>query len=80
LDEAIAIAKEFSIPLRVVQTAEFSNPEYLSNPNNRCYFCKHELFTELVPIAQQESLSVIAYGRTRAMSAISGRGEGGGGI
>ena len=47
--EALEIAKRFSIPLEVVQTREFSNADYLSNPNNRCYFCKHELFTELEP-------------------------------
>ena len=61
-DEAVAIAGEFGIPLRVVKTKEFSNPDYLSNPNNRCYFCKHELFTELSPLARQEGFAVIAYG------------------
>src|SRR2546430_4003857 len=35
-------AKQFHIPLRVVQTQEFANPEYLANPNNRCYFCKQD--------------------------------------
>ena len=33
-----------------------------ANPDNRCYFCKHELFTELVPLAKAEGLTVIAYG------------------
>src|SRR5947208_2340072 len=49
LEEARRIAEQFGIPLRVIHTKEFSNPEYLSNPNNRCYFCKHELFRELSP-------------------------------
>jgi pyridinium-3,5-biscarboxylic acid mononucleotide sulfurtransferase len=61
-DEAVSIAKEFGLPLRVVQTAEFENPEYLANPKNRCYFCKHELFTHLAPLAKAERLAVIAYG------------------
>ena len=43
-------------------TAEFDNPDYLANPNNRCYFCKHELFTQLAPLAQKEKFAVIAYG------------------
>jgi uncharacterized protein len=60
--EATEIAQKFSIPLRVVKTNEFENPDYLSNPNNRCYFCKHELFTELEPIAKSEGFAVIAYG------------------
>jgi len=62
LDEAVAIAARFSIPLRVVQTQEFENPSYTANPDNRCYFCKHELFTKLAPLARQENFAVIAYG------------------
>jgi len=61
-EDAIRIAEQFQIPVRVVQTREFSNPEYLSNPNNRCYFCKHELFTELAPLARERSFAVVAYG------------------
>ena len=62
LDEALAISRNFQIPVRVVGTQEFSNPDYLANPNNRCYFCKHELFNELVPLARAEGFAVIVYG------------------
>jgi len=62
LQEALDIAARFQFPVRVVQTAEFENPEYLSNPANRCYFCKHELFEHLTPIARTEKFAVIAYG------------------
>ena len=62
LREALAVAEQFGIPVRVVRTAEFNNESYLANPNNRCYFCKHELFTELEPIARDEHFAVIAYG------------------
>ena len=62
LAEALDLAEKFQIPVRVVQTAEFDNPSYLANPNNRCYFCKHELFTELVPLAREGGFAVIAYG------------------
>jgi uncharacterized protein len=62
LREALEVAAQFAIPVRVVNTAEFNNEAYLANPNNRCYFCKHELFTELAPIARAEGFAVIAYG------------------
>jgi uncharacterized protein len=62
LDEALEIAERFEIPVRVVRTKEFENPDYLANPDNRCYFCKHELFTELEPLARAEGFAVIAYG------------------
>jgi uncharacterized protein len=62
LDEAVALARQSGIPLRVVRTGEFDNEAYLANPSNRCYFCKHELFTELAPIARAEGFAVIVYG------------------
>jgi pyridinium-3,5-biscarboxylic acid mononucleotide sulfurtransferase len=62
LREALDIACQHRFPVRVVQTAEFANPDYLANPANRCYFCKHELFEQLAPLARAERFAVIAYG------------------
>jgi pyridinium-3,5-biscarboxylic acid mononucleotide sulfurtransferase len=62
LAEAMDIAAKFGFPVRVLQTAEFENSSYLSNPLNRCYFCKHELFEKLAPLARAEGFAVIAYG------------------
>jgi uncharacterized protein len=62
LEEALHLGREFHFPVRVVRTSEFDNPNYLANPTNRCYFCKHELFEELVPLAKAENFAVIAYG------------------
>jgi pyridinium-3,5-biscarboxylic acid mononucleotide sulfurtransferase len=62
LDEALEIARQFGIPVRVVRTHEFQNLEYLANPANRCYFCKTELFAELAPLARKEGFAVLAYG------------------
>ncbi|MGH7973799.1 MAG: ATP-dependent sacrificial sulfur transferase LarE [Limisphaerales bacterium] len=61
-EEAMMLGRRFGFPVEVVQTQEFDNPQYLANPNNRCYFCKHELFTELAPLARAGSYAVIAYG------------------
>ena len=62
LEQALTIAREFKFPVRVIRTSEFGNPSYLANPDNRCYFCKQELFTELAPLAKAEGFAVIAYG------------------
>ena len=62
LEEAVRLGRQFGFPVRVVKTHEFQNANYLSNPENRCYFCKHELFSELVPLAQAEGYSVLTYG------------------
>ncbi len=47
LDGARAFARRHAIPLEVIVTREMENPNYTSNPANRCYFCKHTLYTEL---------------------------------
>lgn len=62
LAEALALARQFEFPVRVVKTREFANEDYLANPQNRCYFCKHALFEELTPLARAEGFAVIAYG------------------
>lgn len=62
LEEALALAETFQFPVRVIQTKEFENADYLSNPTNRCYFCKHELFSQLTSLARTEGFSVIIYG------------------
>lgn len=62
LAEALELATRFAFPVRVIQTQEFANDNYTANPANRCYFCKHELFEELTPLAKAENFAVIAYG------------------
>lgn len=62
LQEALEIAEKFGFPVRVIKTQEFANDNYTANPANRCYFCKHELFEELTPLARNENFAVIAYG------------------
>ena len=62
LAEAREIAEAHGFPLRIVHTREFANPDYTENPVNRCYYCKHELFPRLEPIALEGGFAVLAYG------------------
>ncbi len=62
LAEALELAAKFQFEVQVVHSKEFTNPEYLANPQNRCYFCKHDLFAELAPIAREKKLAVLFYG------------------
>lgn len=47
---------------RIVQTHEMDNPNYISNPTNRCYFCKSELHDTLKPMALAEGYPYIVDG------------------
>jgi len=62
LADALALAEKCSFPVRVIQTKEFENRNYTANPADRCYFCKHELFERLAPLALAGHFAVIAYG------------------
>jgi uncharacterized protein len=56
------IAKQIGIRFETVNTDELEMEGYASNPANRCYFCKTELFTKLKPIAEKYRVSTIVYG------------------
>jgi pyridinium-3,5-biscarboxylic acid mononucleotide sulfurtransferase len=52
LDDARMQAQAIGIEHQIVATAEMENPNYTSNPVNRCYFCKSELHDTLKPLAR----------------------------
>jgi uncharacterized protein len=56
---AMQIAERFGLHHEIIQTQELERPEYRANPANRCYFCKHELYTHLTRIAADRHAIVI---------------------
>lgn len=62
LDEARQLATLIGIRHEVLQTSEFENANYLSNPSNRCYFCKTELYSRLETWLPQLNVKFIANG------------------
>ena len=56
---AIQIAEQFGLRHQIIQTRELERPEYRVNPVNRCYYCKHELYTQLTRIAADRHAVVI---------------------
>jgi uncharacterized protein len=62
LEEARRLAVHIGLRHRVVETRELDNPAYATNPVNRCFFCKEELFRTLAPIAAAEGDAALVYG------------------
>src|SRR5499426_125579 len=56
---AIEIAERFGLHHRIIQTRELERSEYRANPTNRCYYCKHELYTHLRRIAEDRQAVVV---------------------
>jgi pyridinium-3,5-biscarboxylic acid mononucleotide sulfurtransferase len=47
-----------------IATDELADPAYLRNAGDRCYFCKSELYSRLVPLAATRGLAVVCDGST----------------
>jgi uncharacterized protein len=59
---ALRIAADFAFHHEIIRTNEMASPDYRANPANRCYFCKHELYTHLSQIARERGIPTIADG------------------
>ena len=56
---ATRIASQFGLRHEIIHTSELERPEYRANPANRCYYCKHELYTHLSRIASERRAVVV---------------------
>jgi uncharacterized protein len=61
-DLAIGTARAFALRHEMVRTSEVDNPDYRANPANRCYYCKHELYTRLTAIARDRGFNAVIDG------------------
>lgn len=59
---ALAIAREFTLQHEIIHTDELARPEYRANAPDRCYHCKHELYTHLTALARTRGFSAVADG------------------
>jgi len=59
---ALTFARKHDLPVEVLPTQELEDPSYASNPPDRCFFCRSELFQQMERLAQNRGVSVLAYG------------------
>jgi uncharacterized protein len=59
---ALAVARECHLRHEIIFTGEVERAEYRANPENRCYFCKHELYTRLTQLARARGFAHVADG------------------
>lgn len=59
---ARSLAGTYGFNFREIKYSELEIENYASNPVNRCYFCKHELYTKLAEIAHAEKIQYILDG------------------
>ncbi|BBL78533.1 7-cyano-7-deazaguanine synthase [Rubrobacter xylanophilus] len=62
LEKAREFAASLGVKHEVVETRELDDPNYASNPTNRCYFCKSTLYTELGRMARERGYGCVVDG------------------
>ena len=62
IEEALRLAQQMGVRVRVVPTHELQNPLFQVNRPDRCYHCKTELFGVLRRVADEEGIAWIADG------------------
>ncbi len=55
-------ARAIGLEVLEIDTAELDDPRYAANPTNRCYFCKSELWSHVVPVARARGIDLVADG------------------
>src|ERR671911_224616 len=69
LPSELNLAREFAESLGVehlvVNTRELDNPDYASNPTNRCYFCKSTLYSDLSRLADERGYACVVDGANK---------------
>ena len=66
LAEAEHLAIELGARHVVVETSEMDDERFASNPPDRCFYCKHELFDSIRTLARERSIQHVVYGATAA--------------
>ena len=56
------LTSEFGLRHEIILTEEFEDSNYTSNPTNRCYYCKSELYSKLTEIARERGFGAICDG------------------
>ena len=70
LDLALAQAARIGARVETVTTGELADPVFASNPLERCYHCKRELYSRLAEVAAREEAAIWANpGATSAAAA-----------
>lgn len=60
--QALQLVNRYGIRHQFIRSNELENPNYVDNPINRCYFCKHELYEKLQKLAVEKGFECVADG------------------
>ena len=59
---ALHLVEKHGFNHEIIRSDEIDDPNYASNPANRCYFCKHELYSKLQTMARARGFCYVVDG------------------
>lgn len=62
LEDAKQIAEFIDIPLKIIDIDVLEYDDITSNPSNRCYYCKHHVFSTISEHAKRDGFTVVCDG------------------
>ncbi len=62
MQEARELARELGVEHVMARTEELTDPRYAQNSHQRCFFCKHELYTRLNSVREERGFAVVIDG------------------
>lgn len=69
-EDAMSFCRTLGIPLRILELDALACPEIQTNPPDRCYHCKHLLFTALTQAARQDGWPLVWEGTNASDDAV----------
>src|ERR687883_987049 len=65
LEGAKGLTRFLGVKHLIVNTRELDNPDYATNPTNRCYFCKSTLYSDLAKLAEEKGYACVVDGANK---------------
>lgn len=62
LDDALCLANELEVDVKVINIDVLSDEQIVSNPQNRCYYCKRKIFEAIIDEATKDGFKIILDG------------------
>ena len=60
------LQKLLKLPLIIVERNPYSNPDFVKNPKNRCYYCKKSIATLLNEVKRKEEYDLVVEGTNKS--------------
>ncbi len=62
LEEAKRFCERTGVRQIILESHEMEIEEFVKNPKNRCYFCKHNLFEKIIAVSKEEGMKAVIEG------------------